>query len=275
LRTFRALALSTHPGPAVAVTLVAVLLSASAGLPVWRVALLGVAFLLNQASVGLSNDWLDAARDIAVGRTDKPVALGLIRAGTVRNVAFGSALLAIVLTIPLGLFATIAHAVFIISAWLYNVYFKKTVLSVVPYIVSFGLLPLIVTLAGPHPLLAAPWSLALGALLGVAAHCANVLPDLADDERTGIRGLPHRLGRVGSGITICGALLAAAVTAFFGPGEAFSAVQWVGLVLTVLLTALIAFGLRRPPTRLLFQLIIAAALVNVVLLLFSGSRLYA
>ena len=33
-----------------------------------------------------------------------------------------------------------------------------------------------------------------GALLGVGAHLVNALPDLADDEATGVRGLPHRLG---------------------------------------------------------------------------------
>lgn len=272
-RTLRALALSTHPGPAIAVTLVAVLLAISAGLPAWRVAVLGLAFLLNQASVGLSNDWLDASRDRAVGRTDKPVAAGLIAASTVRNVAVCCAVVAVALTVPLGWLATLAHAIFIVSAWSYNAGLKATAVSVLPYIVSFGLLPLVVTLARQPAGPAAFWALGLGAMLGVAAHFTNVLPDLADDERTGIRGLPHRLGRTGSGLVTCGALAIAALLAFFGPSGAVTVVQWLGLVLTLLLTACIAVVLRQPPRRLLFQLIIAAALVNVVLLLFSGARL--
>ena len=70
--------------------------------------------------------------------------------------------------------------------------------SVLPYIVSFGLLPLIVTLALPTPTTAALWAMGMGALLGVAAHFTNVVPDLDDDRRTGVRGLPHLLGpRVG------------------------------------------------------------------------------
>jgi len=234
---------------------------------------LGLALLLNQFSIGLSNDWLDAERDRAVGRTDKPVALGLISARAVRNCAFATALASLLLTIPLGALATVANAVFIASAWGYNAALKNTPLSVLPYVVSFGLLPLIVALARPVPAFAAPWALALGALLGVAAHFANVLPDLADDERTGIAGLPHRIGRRASGVVIVVSLGLGGILAFVGPVGRTTPVQWIGLVLTVALAVAIAVPLRRPPTRLLFQLIIAAALLNVVVLAFSGDRL--
>ncbi|MET4782350.1 UbiA family prenyltransferase [Glaciihabitans sp. UYNi722] len=271
--TVVSLARSSHPGPGVAVSIVAVVLGAGLGLEPWRLVILGVAFLLNQVSVGLSNDWIDADRDRAVGRIDKPVALGQIDAATVRNTAFATAALAILLTLPLGLWATVANAVFIVSAWLYNAGLKNTPISVLPYIVSFGLLPMIVALSLSVPALAAPWALGLGALLGVAAHFANVLPDLADDERTGIRGLPHRLGRRVSGVVIFLSLALGGLLAFFGPAGDRTALEGVGLVLTLLLAVGIAVVLRRPPTRLLFQLIIAAALVNVVLLAFSGGRI--
>lgn len=268
-----ALARSAHPGPSVAVSIVAVVLGIGLGLAPWRLVILGVAFLLNQASVGLSNDWIDADRDRAVGRTDKPVALGQISAGLVRTTAFLAAALSILLTLPLGPWATLAHAVFIASAWTYNVGLKNTPASVLPYMVSFGLLPMIVALARPVPAIAAPWAIGLGAMLGIAAHFANVLPDLDDDERTGIRGLPHRLGRRASGIVISAALALGALLGFFGPVGGKTVLQWIGLALTLLLALGIASALRRPPTRLLFQLIIAAALVNVVLLSFSGERI--
>lgn len=273
--TLVSLVRSTHPGPTVAVTIVAVVLGIGLGLTPGSIVILAIAFLLNQASVGLSNDWLDAERDRATGRTDKPVALGLVSVRLVRNCAIASAILSIVLTIPLGALATLANAVFIASAWTYNAGLKNSVISVLPYIVSFGLLPMIVALARPTPALAAPWALALGALLGVAAHFANVLPDLGDDERTGIRGLPHRLGRAVSGQVIWIALAAGAVLAFVGPGGGQSAAQLVGLVFTLCLAIAIAILVLRPPTRLLFQLIIAAALVNVVVLALSGGRLLA
>ncbi len=269
-----ALALSSHPGPSVAVSAVAAGLGIAVGLGPLQVVILWLAFLIGQLSVGLANDWLDAERDRAVGRTDKPVAKGLVGVGTVRVAAFVTAVVAIVLTLPLGWLATVAHTVFIVSAWAYNLGLKNTPISVLPYILSFGLLPMIATLARPVPVAAAPWALALGALLGISAHFANVLPDLADDARTGIVGLPHRLGRRASGVVIWLSLAAAAAAAFFGPAGNQTPLQWIGLVVTMLLVVAIAVMLRAP-TRLLFRLIIAAAIVNVVVLSFSGSRLIA
>ena len=69
-------------------TAIAVILGIGVGLEPGSVVLLGLAFLLNQASVGLSNDWLDADRDRAVGRTDKPVARGDLSPAAARNAAF-------------------------------------------------------------------------------------------------------------------------------------------------------------------------------------------
>ena len=274
-RTVVALALSSHPGPSVVVSAVAAVLGIAVGLDPLHVAILGIAFLLGQLSVGLSNDWIDAERDRAVGRTDKPVAAGRVSVGTVRVASFVTAMAAIALSVPLGWLATLAHTVFIVSAWSYNLGLKNTPVSVLPYIVSFGLLPMIATLARPVPAAAAAWALALGALLGVAAHFANVLPDLDDDARTGIAGLPHRIGRTASGVVIWVSLAAGAIAAFFGPAGEPSTLQRIGLGVTLLLAVAIAVALRRPPTRLLFQLIIAAALVNVVLLSVSGTRILA
>jgi len=272
----RALAGSTHPGPGAAVTVIAGVLGVAVGLPPERVVLLVLAVAANQASVGLSNDWIDADRDRAVGRRDKPVARGDIAAGTVRAAAFAAAAAAVLLTIPLGAAATAAHVLFIASAWAYNAGLKSTALSVLPYVVGFGVLPGIVTLALPSPALPAPWAAGVGALLGIAAHLANVLPDLDDDRATGVRGLPHRLGRRISGLVVFAALAAAAVLAFAGLDGAPAPLRVGGLVVSLLIAvAGVALVLSRPPTRLLFQLIIAAALVDVAVLAAGGPRLLA
>jgi 4-hydroxybenzoate polyprenyltransferase len=261
-----ALAMSTHPGPTVAVSVVTAVLAVGAGLDFARVVLVTVAVFLNQVSVGLSNDWIDARRDAAVGRTDKPVARGWISVGAVRTASFATLVLAVVLTVPLGWAATVVHVVFIASAWSYNVWLKRTAFSVLPFVVSFGLLPAIVTLAAGQPRFASGWIVAAGALLGVAAHFSNVLPDLDDDAATGVSGLPHRLGRRTSGVVIAVALAAASVCVVVGSGSP-GAVQWAGLVLSLsLAAACIVLVVTRPPTRLLFQLIIAGTLVNVALL---------
>ena len=276
-----ALVLSTHPLPGIAVTAIAVILGIGVGLEPWRVALLGVSFLANQWSVGLSNDWLDADRDRAVGRTDKPVARGEVSPTAARNTAFVAAALAILLTIPLGWPAIIAHTVFLTGAWAYNLGAKGTVFSVVPYIVSFGILPLIVTLSREEPALASPWAIAAGALLGVAAHFANVLPDLEDDAATGIRGLPHRLGPRAVGLTIAGALAAASLALVLGLDVVtappwIAAIQYTGLGVSLLLAiACAVLVLRGGTTRWMFRLIIVGALIDVVLLALSGQRLLA
>ena len=279
-----ALALSTHPLPGIAVTAIAVILGIGVGLEPWRVAVLGVAFLANQWSVGLSNDWLDADRDRAVGRTDKPVARGDLSPAAARNAAFITAALAIVLTIPLGWPAMLAHAVFLVSAWTYNLGAKGTVFSVVPYIVSFGILPLIVTLSREEPALASPWAMVAGALLGVAAHFANVLPDLEDDAATGIRGLPHRLRSRAVGLTIAGALAAASIALVLGLGVAgappwIAAIQYAGLGVSLALAVACAVlllsrhSVRGRATKWMFRLIILGALIDVALLALSGQRL--
>jgi 4-hydroxybenzoate polyprenyltransferase len=261
-----ALALSTHPGPTVAVTVVTAILAVGVGVPPLSAVLVTAAVFVGQVSVGLSNDWIDAERDAAVGRRDKPVARGWIGVGTVRAVSLGTALLAVLLTVPVGWEVTTAHLVFIASAWSYNAWLKRTALSVLPFIVSFGLLPAIVTLAARPPAFAAPAALAAGALLGIAAHFSNVLPDLADDRATGIAGLPHRMGRKASGVVIGAALAAASVLVFALAGGA-GALAIAGLVATLALAvACTVLAVTRPPTRLLFQLIMAAALLEVVLL---------
>ncbi|HXR45409.1 MAG TPA: UbiA family prenyltransferase [Pseudolysinimonas sp.] len=264
-----ALVRSTHPGPGLAVTIVAVLLGVAVGLEWWRIVVLGVAMAFDQASVGLSNDARDAERDRAVGRVDKPVARGEIPRRAVWVAAAVSAALALVMTVPLGWPATAAHAVALASAWLYNLAAKNTPVSVLPFALSFGLLPAVASLARPEPAWPQWWAFAAGALLGVAAHFANVLPDLDDDRRTGIRGLPHRLGLRASLVVTWVALVLAAAAVTGGSGS--TPVALAGFAVSVLLAvAGLAGALRRGVGRWLFRLVIVAALIDVALLVIAG-----
>ena len=54
----------------------ALALGIAVGLEPWRLVLLTLAVFCGQLSIGLSNDAIDAPRDRAVGRTDKPIARG-------------------------------------------------------------------------------------------------------------------------------------------------------------------------------------------------------
>ena len=129
--------------------------------------------------------------------------------------------MALALCIPLsfanGLGAGLVHLVTVAGGWAYNLGLKRTVLSFVPYAVSFGALPAFLALGlDGHPL-PRPWVVLAGALLGVGAHFLNVVPDIREDLDAGVRGLPQRLGERGA--RAGGALLLAAASAVvtFGP----------------------------------------------------------
>jgi len=193
-----ALLLATHPLPSVAVTAFAAATGAAAGLGAGRALLLAAAIFVGQLSIGWANDYVDASRDRAVGRPDKPLARRALPDGAVGTAA-GVALLADVpLSLALGSRPGAAHLAAVGSAWLYDTLLKPTVASAVPYAVSFGLLPVVIagSLPGePRPRLLI---VAAGALMGLAAHFANTVGDTADDARTGVRGLPQRVGPGGS-----------------------------------------------------------------------------
>jgi 4-hydroxybenzoate polyprenyltransferase len=113
-----------------------------------------------------------------------------------------------------------------------------------------------------------------GALFGVSAHLANVLPDLDDDLDTGVRGLPHRIGPRATAVACPVLLGAASLVILFGtagPGEAWRWVAAAGLVL--LAGAGVVAGLRQPKSRALFVIVIAAAIVAVLLFAVSGQSL--
>jgi 4-hydroxybenzoate polyprenyltransferase len=266
----RAVAASTHPGPALAVTAITIGLAIANGLEPWRVALLGLAMLANQLSVGLSNDWIDAERDRAVGRPDKPVARGDVSERAARNLAFAFAGLALVLTIPLGLPALLIHVVVLGGAWSYNAGLKNSVFSPLPYAVCFGLLPALVTLSAAEPAWPSGWVMAAGALLGLAAHFANVLPDLDDDAATGVQGLGHRIGGRASAAVAFVALGAASLS--LAVELAFSPLAIAGLAVGVAIAVWgLVLALRGRMARVLFRLVIAGAVVDVVLLVVAAA----
>lgn len=266
--TVPSLVRACHPGPTVVVTAIGSALGAGAGAGPPRVALLAAALLAGQLSVGWSNDWLDAARDRTAGRTDKPTVSAGLDPRTLRAAALMAAGVCIALSLALGPRAAAAHLVAVALAWSYNARLKATAWSWVPYAGAFGLLPAVAVLAVPGAGLPAGWLVAAGALLGTGAHVANVLPDLEDDVATGVRGLPHRLGRRASGVLAPALLLLGCVVAVLGPGLELRAWQ-VGVAAGATVAAVAAGGvaLRAPRSRAPFGLSMLTALACVALLL--------
>ncbi|WP_074315070.1 UbiA family prenyltransferase [Micromonospora cremea] len=266
---------ASHPEPAAAVTTVAGLLAWGVGHRLAGVASVVLAVLASQLAVGWTNDALDAERDATVGRTDKPVAAGAVGR---RTTAWAAATAAV--TCPLVALTTNPTAAFwltvaLVSALLYDWPLKATAFSVLPYAVSFGALPAFVVLGLPGEPTPPAWLLAAAACLGAGAHFANVLPDLADDARTGVRGLPHRLGAAGSRVAAAGLLLAATAALVLGPPGPPSAIGLTAVGAAAVVPAVswhagrsaVRAG-RRPVAA--FRAVMLVALIDVVLLVASG-----
>jgi 4-hydroxybenzoate polyprenyltransferase len=243
------------------VVVLALLLAVGADLSLGRTVLVGLAVLAGQLSVGWCNDLVDRDRDRVVARSDKPLATGAVSARTVRF-ACGSAVAALVpLSLACGWAAGVVHILAVASAWAYNLWLKSTVWSWLPYAFSFGALVVFVSLAGEPSRLPPWWMPAAGALLGVGAHLVNVLPDLAEDEATGVHGLPHRIGArrlpaVATAVLAAGSLVVAIGTGLARVGSV-AALAAVAALVIVALT-----GRGRAP----FLAAVGIALVDVVLL---------
>ncbi|MEV7396997.1 UbiA family prenyltransferase [Aeromicrobium sp. NPDC092404] len=243
-------------------TTLAVLLAVAMEATPATVALTAIAAFTGQLSVGWSNDLIDRDRDRIAGRTDKPLATGVLRPETVR-VAIALALAATaVASLSLGLRAGLLHLGLVSLGWAYNGWLKKTVGSFLPYAVCFGCLPIVVSLAAGEGMSPA-WMPVAGALLGVGAHLINAVPDLADDERTGVQGLPHRLGARRSLDLATALMLAGSAATVLGPDRRIDVAD--GLTLALVVGLAIAGRLGRGPAA--FRAALAIALVDVVALL--------
>jgi 4-hydroxybenzoate polyprenyltransferase len=91
----------------------------------------------------------------------------------------------------------------------YNFYFKFNIFSPLPYAVAFAALPSCMAISKDQ--LPPLWMWLGGALFGVAAHFLNVIKDMKQDNQSGIKGLPQRVGTKAS-VVIAVVLIASAIT---------------------------------------------------------------
>ncbi|WP_447008125.1 UbiA family prenyltransferase [Saccharothrix isguenensis] len=268
LGLLRGLAGACHPLPGLVVTAVAVVLAAGVGLGAGRVVLLGAAVFTGQLSIGWSNDWIDAARDRAVGRTDKPVAAGAVPQAVIAVAASTALVTTIVLSALLGSAPAAALLIGVAAGWAYNLALKSTIWSGATYLVAFGALPVAPYVALPGQPWPPWWVPVVGALLGFGAHFANVLPDLRADAETGVRGLPHRLGPRTGVIVMALALAAASVVLGVAPSATSTAFALTASVAGISLAAATAVAaVRAPRSPVAFRLTIVIAVLDVVLLI--------
>jgi 4-hydroxybenzoate polyprenyltransferase len=265
-RTVKGLALACHPGPTIAVTALVTAVAWSAGRSPAGCLLVAATIFTGHLSIGWSNDAIDAARDTIVNRQDKPVVRGLVSR---RTLAIGAGVM-LVVTIPVslanGIAAGLVHLLFVACAWAYNFGLKSTVISWLPYAVAFGALPSFVTL-GTAGTWAPWWATVATALLGVGAHLANVVPDLADDLATGVRGWPQRLGRYARLLAPLPLAVATGLLVI-APAGPIGVVGWIALFVVAVLLAVILLWRNAP-----FLVTIAVAAVSIITLVIRGDAL--
>ena len=235
--------------------------------------LIGLAVLTGQLTIGWLNDLVDAERDRAVGRPDKPIAAGTISAQVV-GVATGLAAAACVpLSLACGLAAGAAHLVAVGAGWAYDLGLKSSRLSVLPYVVCFGLLPVFVVLALPG----APGRAVVAADGRRAARRRGPLRQRAARPRRR-RGdghprpaAPHR--GPGQPRTRPRLLLLAATVVLAAAAPVPAPVAAAVPVVAVLVLAVGFRAGRRPGSRAPFRAVLVVAGIAVALLLAAGPGL--
>jgi 4-hydroxybenzoate polyprenyltransferase len=251
-----------HPAPTAAVVtlsaaLAAILAGQSGSVPLDRMVLTTAAVLGSQVLTGALNDWVDRDRDrlahrpkpIPEGRTSPAVALRLAGAG---------ALLQLLASLPLGGSALLLGVAASASAVAYNLWLSRTPLSVLPYLVSFGLLPLWIAAGMDVPLERVAAAPLLVGPFAAAAHLANTLRDFDADRSIGSRNLAQVMGRGRAFAIAFGLALAVGI----GVGLALTLGGALDATTTVLgLAGLIAVAQGvSGPTRLWSGMLVAAVL---------------
>jgi 4-hydroxybenzoate polyprenyltransferase len=80
------------------------------------------------------------------------------------------------------------------AGWAYDLWLSATPLSFLPFAVAFPLLPTWVGLVAGRPLANFAWLIIAGALMAIAIHLGDSLPDIVSDRAAGSRNLAVTLG---------------------------------------------------------------------------------
>jgi 4-hydroxybenzoate polyprenyltransferase len=250
-----------HPAPALTVVALSLALGAilagQSGLEPLslRLALTTLAVAGSQVLTGALNDWADRERDARVQPT-KPIPSGVVTPRTALAVAAAGAAVQLIASVPLGWLPLLLGAIASGSAVAYNLWLSRTPLSVVPYLVSFGVLPIWIAAGTGVPIERVAAAPLLIGPFAAAAHLANALPDFDADRTGGSRNLAQVIGRR--------ATHAAAVVGALGVGIGVGAVLAIGgrapaaaLVIGAVGVAAVVVGAAAP--RMLWSGILVAA----------------
>src|ERR1700743_936436 len=133
----RALITASHPGPSLAITVMATVLTVEAAPHGIGPLLTAPAVLAGQLSIGWSNDACDAPRDAAAGRTDKPLARGDIGARSVWAAGGIAAAAGLAMALVISPLTGVLYVLVIAAGWAYNLGLKSSLWSGAMYLAGF------------------------------------------------------------------------------------------------------------------------------------------
>jgi 4-hydroxybenzoate polyprenyltransferase len=155
---------------------------------------LGVSMTALQVSIGSVNDIVDAPRDC--GRTPpKPIPGGLVSPAQAWGVAIGGAALGLALAVPSGAATVILALVVLAIGYAYDLVFKGTAWSWLPFAIGIPLLPVFGWLGATGGI---PSSftilLPVAVIAGAGLAVANARADVERDTGAGVESVATRLG---------------------------------------------------------------------------------
>ncbi|MEO8509682.1 MAG: UbiA family prenyltransferase [Chloroflexota bacterium] len=189
-----------HPAPALAVVLLsaalAAILAAQHGGPIdaGLVILTVLSIAGSQVFTGATNDLADRDRD-AAARPEKPIPSGDLSVNAALWVASIGLGLQLAASLRLGVLALALGAIATASALAYNLALSRTPASVIPYLISFGVLPFWIAAGVGVPAERVFAAALLVPPFAGAAHLANTARDFDADASGGSRSLAQVLGR--------------------------------------------------------------------------------
>lgn len=186
-----------HPFPSTLDGVVAGAIAAALGAPWPDAARLGISMVLLQGAIGAANDLVDAPAD-AVAKPWKPIPAGLVGASTVRRLAAGLAIGGLALAAPSGPAVLAIAATGLATGLLYDLRFKGTPASWVPFAVGIPLLPLYGALGAAATGALVPPGIGALCLLAIPAGAglaiANAAADVTRDREAGTGSIATALG---------------------------------------------------------------------------------
>lgn len=212
----KALLFLVHAGPSLLVTALTVGAAAMArhAAPDLSTALRLVALMLPaQFAIGACNDLCDLRVDRGA-KPHKPLARGALPRAAAAVLVAGGVALSLASAASFGWAVLLATVAGLGAGLAYDVGLKRGALSWLPWWVAFSALPVCAYAAVGRFAAELWWAVPLAAVLALSLNCANALPDIEGDRRSGVVSLPVLLGAARArAVAVGGLLVCAAGTA--------------------------------------------------------------